>query len=157
MHSFVRSAFVLTAAAVLLTACSENTAPIPVTIAFELPVTLEYAGADCDVDDDCWLPTQFQPHLVDDQSVSLFGQWPAKGDVVGIICQTTGQLIQDYNGKNTDKWYGILVPTDKLVTEPPAAQTDAKALRVEGGAIGYVSALWLADTDATAPPCKLAL
>ncbi len=158
MHSFVRSAVVLAAAAVLLTGCSGNPAPVPTAVAFELPVTLVKAGTDCDDDDQCWLPVQFAPHLVDGQSVSLFGEWPLKNkDTVAVICEISGQWIQNYDGEGTDKWYGILVPNDKIVTDPPPAQLGAKAKKIDGGVIGYVSAQWLAATDATAPPCKLVL
>jgi hypothetical protein len=126
---------------IALTACGES------TTGFQTTVELANAGPDCDADPQCWLPTQFQASLTSGESVSLFNQWPTKGDEVTVICETTGEKLVDYIGHKSDKWYGILVPTDKL------SDADTEAHPVEGGYLGYVSALWLAEKQATAPAC----
>lgn len=127
--------------AITLSACSGSPTE------FQTTVELADAGPDCDADPKCWLPTQFQPSLVGGESVSLFNEWPTKGDEVTVICETTGEQLVDYAGRESDKWYGILVPDDKL------SETGSKAHPAKDGYLGYVSALWLAKKDTTAPEC----
>ncbi len=145
MRFVLRTTLVCICAAVVvfLAACSSQ----PPEVAFTLKVELNYANVACDQDPHCWLPTQFQPSLVSGESVSLFHKWPAKGDTVGVICETTGQSIRDYTGRTSDKWFGILVPTDKVV------DNNTRARKVEDGRLAYVSAVWLAHAKAHASPC----
>ena len=141
MRSTFRAGIVLAVITPLFCACSAT------PVEFETTVELKKAGADCDLDPNCWLPTQFQPSLVAGESVSLFNKWPLKGDTVKVVCETTGETLQDSNYKQSDRWFGILVPEEKLDS------ADTKATRIEGGYLGYVSALWLADKGTTAPDC----
>ena len=145
MRSVIRTtlACIGVVAVVLLTACSSP----PPEVAFTLKVELHYANPACDQDPHCWLPTQLQPSLVSGESVSLFNKWPAKGDSVEVICETTGQSIRDYTGQTSHKWFGILVPTDKVV------DSNTRAKKLEGGRLAYVSAAWLAHAKSHAPPC----
>ncbi|MDB5181114.1 MAG: hypothetical protein JWO54_877 [Candidatus Saccharibacteria bacterium] len=140
MHSFMKSIVTISATVLLLAGCAAAKAE------FQTTVTLENAGTDCDQDPNCWLPTQYGPKLVSGQSVSAFNEWPQKGDRVQVLCETTGERLSDAYGKTSNQWYGILVPSDKVVE-------DIQVKEVEGGYLGYVSALWLADKDATAPAC----
>ena len=141
--SVIRATVACVAVVVLLSACSESKPEV----AFNLKVTLRYASPACDQDPHCWLPTQLKPKLVSGESVSLFNKWPEKSDTVGVVCQTTGQRINDYTGRASNKWFGILVPSNKVASTP----TQAKSIK--GGYLGYVSAVWLASTTATAPRC----
>lgn len=141
MHSAFRTAIAVVVIAPLLSACSAQPTE------FETEVELKNAGTDCDLDPKCWLPTQFQPSLVAGESVSLFNQWPLKGDPVKVVCETSGETLQDSTGKRSNRWFGILVPEEKIDS------ANTKATRIEGGYLGYVSALWLTDKETTAPNC----
>jgi hypothetical protein len=143
MRSVIRVGLTCFVLATTLTACSTSTTKAE----FKTTVELKKASPDCDVDPRCWLPTQFQPSLVKGESVSLFNEWPAKGDQVKVICETTGEKLVDYTGRGSRKWYGILIPTDKV------SATNTKAHPVKGGYLGYVSALWLANKQSSAPAC----
>lgn len=140
MYSAVKLTVAGLATVALLSACSATPAE------FETTVELKNASADCDLDPNCWLPTQFDAYLVGGQSVSLFDEWPSKGDTVKVVCEAVGEKLVDSTGKASTRWFGILVPTDKVNTDVPAK-------KIEGGYLGYVSALWLADKQATAPEC----
>jgi len=130
--------------ALLLSSCSQST---PKETTFNLKVELKHASPACDQDPHCWLPTQAKPKLVSGESVSLYNKWPERGDSVHVICQTTGQHIKDYTDRASNKWYGILVPTNEFNS------TTTDALSIKGGRLAYVSAVWLADTNKTAPAC----
>jgi len=143
MRISLKAAAVCMATAALLTACSATESE------FETTVELKNAGTDCDQDPDCWLPTQFQPSLVSGQSVSLPNEWPLKGDDVKVICETKGETLVDSRQRKSDRWFGILVPTDKL--NPVSAAAEA----IDDGYLGYVSALWLTDKKISAPACAL--
>jgi hypothetical protein len=140
--SVIRATVACVAVVFLLSACSESNPEA----AFNLKVELKYANPACDRDPHCWLPTQFHSQLASGESVSL-NTWPAKGDTVRVVCQTTGQSIRDYTGRASDKWFGIVVPADKLASSP------TKAKPIKGGYLGYVSAVWMASTTNSAPKC----
>ena len=89
----------------------------------------------------CWLPTQWEPKLVKGETVSLRDKWPMDGMTVQVLCETNGEIYRDQAGQETDAWYGVLVPTDKL--EPLKPGTGPKSLPVDGGYIGYVGAAWV--------------
>jgi len=89
----------------------------------------------------CWLPTQWEPKLVKGETVGLRDKWPMDGMTVLVLCETDGESYRDQTGQESNSWYGILVPTDKL--EPLKAGTGPKTLPVDGGQIGYVGAAWI--------------
>lgn len=119
----------------------------PSTAEFDTKVSLGDLGAACQTACD-WLPTQIGPSLVKGESVSLTEQWPKNGDAVHVVCQTTGESFRDELGVSTDKWYGIVVPPDKV---NPGAEKKVK--RLASGYLAYVGAAWLTDTDKVAPRC----
>lgn len=142
MHSLKGSAIACAAALGLLTGCSGSPSAEP----FEATVELDGASLECDQDDSCWLPTQYGPSLVPGASVSV-PSWPHKGQVVTVICETTGQSLSNMSGERSDTWYGIAIPTEHL------ASLGESVDKIDGQSVGYVGALWLADTESVAPTC----
>ena len=126
-----------------LSSCSTHTQPS----GFDAIVSIRDAQPACQLER-CWLPTQFTPTLVAGVSVSLFEQWPMDGDTVRVICHTAGGTFRDSSGKNTNEWYGILVPSDKVNPD-----TKQQAKRLDDGYLAYVGKVWLIDTSKTTPHC----
>lgn len=115
-------------------------APAPVIQPFEAKVSISDISPTCR-EVVCWLPTQWQPKLVKDETVGLRDKWPMDGMTVLVLCETGGQTYRDQTGQESNAWYGILVPTDKL--EPLKPSAGPKSLPVDGGYIGYVGAAWI--------------
>ena len=110
----------------------------------------------------CWLPTQFEPRLVERESVSLVEKtaedeggpqvgWPMDRDQVLVECIAKGGEYTNTAGQIVNDWYGIVVPTDKL---EPAAKSDPRLRTVEGGYRAYVGISWLRGGEGKQlPPC----
>lgn len=163
MSSWKRIAVVGTMTLGLATGCSSGggdekniataspTVSSVVTAPFDATVSLSDFSATCR-EVACWLPTQWAPKLVQGETVSLRDKWPMDGMTVHIVCQTTGEMYRDQTGQETDAWYGILVPSDKL--EPLRPGEGPKALPKNDGWIGYVGAAWIkGGFDKQAPAC----
>lgn len=110
----------------------------------------------------CWQPTQFEPRLVERESVSLVEKgpdeedgpqvgWPMDDDTVLVQCIAKGGKYQNENGQLINDWYGIVVPIDKL---EPKAKGDPRLVEVEGGYRAYVGISWLrGGEDIRLLPC----
>jgi len=140
MHSVMKIAVVSMATVALLTACSTT------KIEYLTSVELNNAGVECDTNPYCWLPTQYEPAVVNGQSVGETDVWPVKGDYVVVVCETTGEKVTNSAGKESDRWFGIVVPKGKVTDNIPIT-------RVKDGYLGYVSSLWLAEKPVSAPDC----
>jgi hypothetical protein len=122
-----------------------------VTAPFDATVSLSDFSATCR-EVVCWLPTQWEPKLIKGETVSLRDKWPMDGMTVRVVCETTGETYRDQTGHDTDAWYGILVPSDKL--EPLVHGVGPKALPKSDGYVGYVGAAWIkGGSDKQAPAC----
>lgn len=125
MISWKRTAVAAVVVVGLVTGCSSSggggrnaasTSPTPsntVAAPFDATVSLSDFSATCR-EVACWLPTQWEPKLVKGETVSLRDKWPMDGMPVRVVCETTGETYRDQTGQDTDAWYGILVPSDKL-------------------------------------------
>lgn len=161
MSAWKRGTLVIAVALCCVTGCSSggssagvsvSTTPRPAVAPFTATVALTDFSATCSKVV-CWLPTQWAPKLVDGETVSLRDKWPMDGMTVLVVCQTTGETYRDQLGQNTDAWYGILVPTDKL--EPLKPGTGPRSLPINDGYIGYVGAAWIkTQPGEQAPSCQ---
>lgn len=122
------------------TASTSPTTSVSIVTSFEGMVSLKNFSTLCS-EQKCWLPTQFEPKLVEGETVSLRDQWPMDGMKVEVVCQTIGQTYRDQTGQSRDDWYGINVPVDKL--EPLKPGSSPKTLPKSDGRIGYVGAAWI--------------
>ncbi len=136
MNALLRGIAATMLVCIPLSGCSGTNGPGNAT------VVLKDFDPACDADPDCWLPTQYMPKLVSGQTVSLWDEWPAKGDRITVLCQTTGQSFTDGNGYVYNTWYRILVPSDKAVPETHDGQ-GPEAEPIDGGFAAYVGAKWL--------------
>jgi hypothetical protein len=112
----------------------------PVVEPFEATVSISDISPTCR-EVICWLPTQWEPKLVKGETVGLRDKWPMDGMTVLVLCETGGETYRDQTGQESNAWYGILVPTDKL--EPLKPGESPKSLPVDDGWIGYVGAAWI--------------
>lgn len=163
MHSSKRGLLVAAMVLSLTVACSSNngdngsttsansTPSSVATAPFDATVSLSDFSATCR-EAVCWLPTQWAPKLVPGETVSLRNKWPMDGMTIRVVCETTGETYRDQTGQETDAWYGIVVPSDKL--EPLKPGTGPKALPKGDGWIGYVGAAWIkGGSGKQAPAC----
>lgn len=163
MISWKRTAVAAVVVVGLVTGCSSSggggrnaasTSPTPsntVAAPFDATVSLSDFSATCR-EVACWLPTQWEPKLVKGETVSLRDKWPMDGMSVRVVCETTGETYRDQTGQDTDAWYGILVPSDKL--QPLSPGTGPKALPKSDGYVGYVGAAWIkGGSGKRAPAC----
>jgi hypothetical protein len=128
-----------------------SSAAAPVIKPFEAKVSISDISPTCR-EVTCWLPTQWEPKLVKGETVGLRDKWPMDGMTVLVLCETGGETYRDQTGQESNAWYGILVPTDKL--EPLESGAGPKSLPVDGGYIGYVGAAWInGGHDKQAPYC----
>lgn len=113
----------------------------------------------------CWLPTQFEPRLVELESVSLEEQatsdgkvfrkgWPNDGDQVEVLCIAKGVKGGEYknlNGQLINDWYGIRIPMDKA--EPKALGDPRIRTTPDGnGFVGFVGISWLTGGEGKHTP-----
>ena len=98
----------------------------------------------------CWLPVQFAPALVENETVARWETWPKEGDEIDVVCTTQGKGYQNTLPETITLWYGVVVPVEQM--EPGGAQ---RAIRVNDGYLGYVGSSWLiGDTGQRQPDCK---
>ena len=139
------------------TAVPSRAPSVSASVGFIGKVDVHSANPDC-AKVTCWLPTQFEPKLVERESVSLVEKvagepggpqrgWPMDGDSVAVQCLAQGGQNQDRIGPYQNPagqlsydWYGIVVPIDKL---NPDAKGDPRLLDVEQGKRAYVAISWI--------------
>lgn len=157
------------AALSLLTACgsgaTETTTATPRTsqspasvTSFTGQVNVKGANPDC-TKVACWLPTQFEPRLVERESVSLEEVpasdpggpqqgWPMDGDEVIVECIAQGNAASGSKtgpylnpaGQLQYDWYGIRVPAGKLSSK---AKSDPRLHQTGQDFRGYVAISWI--------------
>jgi len=110
----------------------------------------------------CWQPTQFQPALVERESVSIAeilvdepggpqAGWPLSGDTLLVQCLVKGASYLDQLGHSVDDWYGIVIPPDKVDKK---AKADSRLQKIEQGYRAYVGISWISGGEGKTLPAS---